>query len=470
MSRRGSKARIREFLRSNVGRVVTSGQIREAAGLHVTEWARRVRELRNDEGWPIVTHNDDGALKPGEYKLVSEPPVHDAYRFTRPISTRVRAQVLERNGYTCQMCGAGAGDDDDLNPARKVRLHIGHVVDHSHEGCHRTTTPKIRTSFWEEKFKVNVARDSKKLADLHRLGWDVLIVWECETKDKSKLEYRFVDFFCLRWTKSENKRNIKLRPINDDSRVEVLSIAARPFIYILIFVSRGVNMATGITKREQHSLDAISALDFYKEPTPLPDGGARITLTYQNKASVEDIIKTFPRCFVQIEKSTEHSLQEIPYNAFVLDDNFFVLNKLLRENKKATLIYLDPPYGTGFDFHTRGLEHAYKDKMGQAVYLEFMRRRLILMRECMADDGSIYVHIGYQMLAHLKVFMDEIFGVDNFRNLITRRKCNSKNFTRKKYANINDYILFYSKSRKYKWNQPGIEPEQAWIEREYPEV
>ena len=132
--RRGSKARIREFLRANVGRVVTSGQIREAAGLHVTEWARRVRELRNDEGWTIVTHNDDGALKPGEYKLVSEPPPHDAYRFTRPISARVRAQVLERNGYTCQMCGAGAGDDDDLNPARKVRLHIGHVVDHSHGG------------------------------------------------------------------------------------------------------------------------------------------------------------------------------------------------------------------------------------------------------------------------------------------------------------------------------------------------
>ena len=133
-SRRGSKARIREFLRANIGRVVTSMQIREAAGLHVTEWARRLRELRNDEGWPIATHNDDADLKPGEYKLVSEPPAHDAYRFARPISARVRAQVLERNGYTCQMCGAGAGDTDDLNPARKVRLHVGHIVDRIHGG------------------------------------------------------------------------------------------------------------------------------------------------------------------------------------------------------------------------------------------------------------------------------------------------------------------------------------------------
>ena len=63
-----------------------------------------------------------------------EPPAHDAYRFTRPISARVRAQVLERNGYTCQMCGAGPGDTDELNPARKVRLHIGHIRDKSHGG------------------------------------------------------------------------------------------------------------------------------------------------------------------------------------------------------------------------------------------------------------------------------------------------------------------------------------------------
>ena len=227
-------------------------------------------------------------------------------------------------------------------------------------------------------------------------------------------------------------------------------------------------MATGITKREQCSLDAISASDFYKEPAPLPDEAATARLSYPNKAPDGDIIQHFPRRFVRMGEAAEHPLEEMPDNAFILDDNFFVLNQLLREHKKATLFYLDPPYGTGFDFHSRDLEHAYEDSMGQAEYLEFMRRRLILMRECMADDGSIYVHIGHQMLAHLKVVMDEVFGADNFRNLIARRKCSSKNFTRKQYANINDYILFYSKGREYKWNQPGIEPEQAWIEKEYP--
>ncbi|WP_114416160.1 site-specific DNA-methyltransferase [Marinospirillum perlucidum] len=227
-------------------------------------------------------------------------------------------------------------------------------------------------------------------------------------------------------------------------------------------------MATGITKREQHSQDAISALDFYREPTALPPDNAEVTLSYPNKANRSDIIKPVPRRFLIVDGGNTTETSRLPENAFVLDDNFFVLNELIRENVKVNLYYLDPPYGTGFDFHSRNLEHAYKDSMGAAAYIEFMRRRLILMRETMADDGSIYVHIGHQMLGHLKVVMDEVFGPTNFRNLITRRKCSSKNFTSKQYSNINDYILFYSKTKSYKWNKPGIEPEQSWIDREYP--
>jgi adenine-specific DNA-methyltransferase len=229
-------------------------------------------------------------------------------------------------------------------------------------------------------------------------------------------------------------------------------------------------MATGISKREQQSLDALSALDLYNDPIPLPGKDDSVTLSYTNKASISDIVKNFPRHYFYIDALETQFLEEIPDNTFVLDDNFFVLNQLIQKGKKATLFYLDPPYGTGFDFHSRDLEHAYKDDMGQATYLEFMRRRLILMRECMTDDGSIYIHIGHQMLAHLKVLMDEIFGVNNFRNIITRRKCSSKNFTQKQYANLNDYIIFYSKGKSYKWNQPGIEPEQEWIEKEYPKI
>ncbi len=135
MTRRiSSKERIRRFLRSRVGEVVTKNQLQDVVGPDVTEWARRVRELREEEGWQIRTHNDDSSLKPGEYRLAAPPPDPGEYRFKRPVSKRVRAEVLERNGYTCRMCGAGAGDEDPENPGRKVRLHIGHIVDRSHGG------------------------------------------------------------------------------------------------------------------------------------------------------------------------------------------------------------------------------------------------------------------------------------------------------------------------------------------------
>lgn len=229
-------------------------------------------------------------------------------------------------------------------------------------------------------------------------------------------------------------------------------------------------MATGITKREQFSDDAISALNFFKEISPLPDDGISAELNYKNKSNIKNIIDCGIRSFVEIDRyQTIHS-KELSDNSFVLDDNFFVLNDLIRSGRKSTLFYLDPPYGTGLDFHSRSLEHAYNDSMGQAAYIEFMRRRLILMRECLTDDGSIYVHIGHQMLAHIKIVMDEVFGADKFRNIITRRKCSSKNFTSKQYANINDFILFYTKSKNYIWNQPGVEAEDDWIIKEYPKI
>jgi len=113
-----------------VGEIVTARQIQEAAGPDVTEWARRLRELRA-EGWPISSHNDRSDLKPGEYVL-ERLPEQRLYRFTPNLSGRLRAQVLERNGYTCQMCGIGAGEP--MEDGRKARLHVGHVIDRDHGG------------------------------------------------------------------------------------------------------------------------------------------------------------------------------------------------------------------------------------------------------------------------------------------------------------------------------------------------
>jgi hypothetical protein len=126
----GSKEKIRRFLLANKGRVVTSIQIRDAAGTSVSEWARRVRELREDEGWPILTHNDTTELKPGQYLLTDDPPERTGVSIARAISAKLRAEVLDRNGFTCQMCGLTPGDIDPAT-GRKVRIHIGHIVDKS---------------------------------------------------------------------------------------------------------------------------------------------------------------------------------------------------------------------------------------------------------------------------------------------------------------------------------------------------
>lgn len=130
MRKPGSKERIRKFFLENIGRIVTSIEIRDAAGTEVSEWARRVRELREDEGWPILTHNDNAGLKPGQYLLKEAPPKKSTIVFSRAISGKLRAEVLDRNGFTCQMCGLCPGDIDP-STGRKVRLHIGHIVDKS---------------------------------------------------------------------------------------------------------------------------------------------------------------------------------------------------------------------------------------------------------------------------------------------------------------------------------------------------
>lgn len=127
MRKPGSKERIRQFLLANIGRVVSSIELRDAAGQDVSEWARRVRELREDEGWPILTHNDNAGLKPGQY-LLKEAPKKSNVSFSRNISAKLRAEVLDRNGFTCQMCGLTPGEIDP-ETGRKVRLHIGHIVD-----------------------------------------------------------------------------------------------------------------------------------------------------------------------------------------------------------------------------------------------------------------------------------------------------------------------------------------------------
>ena len=126
-----ARDRLRAHFLANIGKIMDSDELRKVSG-DITEWARRVRELRNEEGYKILTNNDRSNLKPGEYLMEDPAPLP---AFAREISKEIRAFILDRNGYTCQMCGAVAGEIHPYDPSRKTRLHIGHIIDKSKGGA-----------------------------------------------------------------------------------------------------------------------------------------------------------------------------------------------------------------------------------------------------------------------------------------------------------------------------------------------
>lgn len=175
------------------------------------------------------------------------------------------------------------------------------------------------------------------------------------------------------------------------------------------------------------------------------------SLFYNEKAFEFEILNM--DCNGRLEETEKQHCEK--YNAFLSGDNLNILN-LMREKltNKIDLIYIDPPFGTGQIFSNYNKETAYSDSLIKQEYLEFLRKRLILLRELLTEFGSIYLHIDKQIGHYVKIIMDEIFGDKNFINDITRIKCNPKNFSRKAYGNYSDMILFYAKKRDNQiWNE-----------------
>ncbi len=188
-----------------------------------------------------------------------------------------------------------------------------------------------------------------------------------------------------------------------------------------------------------------------------------VLLTYPGKKSSAAILATEPGTF---ERSPENAGE---CKQLYFAENLSVLSRLARNSAvcgNVRLVYIDPPFATQTVFHSRRLAHAYEDVYECAEYLEFIRERLIFLHLLLAGDGSIYVHLDAKMVFHVKLLLDEVFGPENFRNCITRKKSNPKNYTRNQFGNTSDYLLFYSKSPKYVWNRQA----EPWTEvraREY---
>lgn len=199
-------------------------------------------------------------------------------------------------------------------------------------------------------------------------------------------------------------------------------------------------------------------------------------LDYKNKKTIREINKSVkPTNFLDDFGTDE--------NLLIKGENLSVLRALIDKGYKGKidLVYIDPPFATKNIFRrsedraatvSSSLqdEIAYIDNKVGAEFIEFLRERLILLRELMSNKSSIYLHIDYKIGHYVKVMMDEVFGISNFRNDITRIKCNPKNFKRKGYGNIKDLILFYTKTDSFIWNEPMVQRADDEIERLFKKI
>ena len=210
------------------------------------------------------------------------------------------------------------------------------------------------------------------------------------------------------------------------------------------------------------------------KPYILKQRKEEITLNYTGKELEEDILNKISPVPLDIKYRPKQATLTKSHNMLVFGDNLPVLKTLTTYDwlkGKVKLIYIDPPFATGRLFNgVHDEEIAYSDTLKGGDFIEFLRKRLLLLKEILANDGSIYVHIDWKMSHYVRVLMDEIFGPEHFINDITRIKCNPKNFQRPAYGNIKDTILFYSKGDKYIWNGSAEKLTDPDIERLFPFV
>ncbi|WP_250278206.1 site-specific DNA-methyltransferase [[Clostridium] colinum] len=181
-----------------------------------------------------------------------------------------------------------------------------------------------------------------------------------------------------------------------------------------------------------------------------------MNLIYKDKKTIyeiESLINNMRKIVNPILKGNEKGM-------FISNDNFISMVRLLDDfESKIDLVYIDPPFNTNSTFHynetltstissSKTDPIAYTDSMFMDDYLEFIRERLILIKKLLSDKGTLYLHIDYKIGHYIKILLDEIFGIDNYINDISRIKSNPKNFQRKAFGNEKDMILVYSKVPK----------------------
>lgn len=189
-------------------------------------------------------------------------------------------------------------------------------------------------------------------------------------------------------------------------------------------------------------------------------------LTYFGKESEQSIISQTFAAPIQLDRTFGDENRDNWINKIIFGDNLQVLKSLVEQKRSGLLknsdgtdgvrlIYIDPPFASQQDFSNKE-QKAYADKMKGADFLEWLRKRLILLKETLSDNGSIFIHLDWHKEHYVKVLADEIFGEGNFCNEIVwyyRRWNIAGNY----FARNHDVILWYAKNKgQHVFNQMYI--------------
>ena len=216
---------------------------------------------------------------------------------------------------------------------------------------------------------------------------------------------------------------------------------------------------------------------FAQDGTELVERTGVYSLEYKGKAREQDILADTPAAPLQeirdFNADNPHPDHPDWRNLLIYGDNLLALKALYEDQRgpnrfgtrnKIKLIYIDPPFATKQDF-MKDREKAYRDKLIGAQFIEFLRKRLVLLREVLADDGSIYVHLDWKKGHYIKAVMDEVFGEENFFNELAWHYFGFKRSTARNFPRKHDVILAYGKSDARFWRNVYKPFSQKYLSR-----
>ena len=194
--------------------------------------------------------------------------------------------------------------------------------------------------------------------------------------------------------------------------------------------------------------------DYYAQ---LFDVKKEYELIYKGKEREEDILAdTWAMPFQPVKTFRNGKGDGGWTNKLIFGDNLQALKTLLVMKEKGQLknadgtpgirlVYIDPPFATKQEFTGSQDQKAYQDKIAGAKFLEFLRKRLVFLRELLSEDGCIFVHLDWKKGHYVKVLIDEMMGEQNLRNEVIWKRTDSHKGT-EKLSTIHDTLFFYAKS------------------------